>query len=229
MIQSSPFSPPWLRVRDVRASGSWPVNNRNLCDISQLFCFSTTWGAFKFISVPVLFSLNHDMLSWAKYKSTTTTTTRPLKLLLLPKFCFWTWCSQVEKAARTASFSAAAPKFLTYTPGLLCSTFQCEPLSVRTECIRFSIGNVVLKILAWLKVYTDRSLDSPPCDYSPSPLVLCFLPLAVTAQPLSPTYCKLCVVCSFQWLRFDCVCGALCETERFAVVNVFWQFLSQFH
>lgn len=75
------------------------------------------------------------------------------------------------------SFSGAALKFLTYTPGLSCSSFQCEPLSVRPECIRFSIGNAVLKILAWLKVYTDRSLNSPPCDDLPSSqghLVLCW-------------------------------------------------------
>lgn len=81
---------------------------------------------------------------------------------------------------------AAALKFLTYTPGLPCSSFQCEPLSVRPECIRFSIGNVVLKILAWLKVYTDRSLDSPPCDDSPSPQghsVLCRLTLLWLLSP----------------------------------------------
>ena len=65
-------------------------------------------------------------------------------------------------------FFGAALKFLTYTPGLPCSSFQFEPLSVQPECIRFSIGNVVLKILAWLKVYTDRNPNSLPCDDVPS-------------------------------------------------------------
>ena len=81
---------------------------------------------------------------------------------LLPKFCLFPhW-----EVSSVRSSSAAALKFLTYTPALPCSSFQVEPRSVRPECIRFSIGNVVLKILAWLKVYTDRSLDSPPCDDS---------------------------------------------------------------
>lgn len=70
-----------------------------------------------------------------------------------------------------------ALKFLTYTPGLPCSSFQCEPLSVRLECIKFSIGNAVLKILTWLRVHTDRSPNSLPHDDLPSSqghLVLCW-------------------------------------------------------
>lgn len=72
------------------------------------------------------------------------------------------------KVCVATSFSGAGLKCRTYTPRLSCSSFQREPLSVRPECIRFSIGNAVLKILAWLKVYTDRSLNSPPCDDLPS-------------------------------------------------------------
>lgn len=36
------------------------------------------------------------------------------------------------------------------------------------ECIRFSIGNVMLKIPAWLKANPDRALNSPPCHDWPS-------------------------------------------------------------
>lgn len=226
MTQSSLFSL-WFRVRDVWRVGAGLLTIETFVK-SPSFSVSPQYGEHVNSSaVPVCLvsvmtcchELNLSRLSFC-----------------LPKFCFWTCCSQVEKSARTVSFSAAAPKFLTYTPGLLCSTFQCEPLSVGLECIRFSIGNVVLKILAWLKVYTDRNLHSPPCDYSPSHFSPLLSALAVTTQPLTLRIVNFVCCLFFLMALLDCVWGLVCYREKLVVVNVFpngstvgcWQFVSQF-
>lgn len=133
------------------------------CSFVLFFPFPKVHKAFLSWDAAGLLCLSYVMLSWTKFQCSA------------EKQCFKRFFHVHQsfvpihgEVSGATSFSAAGLKCHTYTPRLPCSSFQCEPLSVRPECIRFSIGNAVLKILAWLKVYTDRSLNSPPCDDLPS-------------------------------------------------------------